>query len=261
MFKRVFLISIITLLMMIFNNAFADDSIFTTYREDGNSIVFDGKWTFEQEWKHASEDIIKFNDGNQLSIKTAHDRENLYVLIDFFTEKKITKGSDYGMFCITNNSTGQDYAQDDDYCFRLTVGSKTPIVLQGGSLLAATNYYKQVQSPFTIKASGGISDSNDRYTSTPHPTFEFKIPINMIGRSDVYGFYVSAFNSHTNHIYSWPNKITDDEFADPPPPSEWGHLVSPDKSLPEFPLPLFITIFSFSLIIFFTRKQFLYRHG
>ena len=253
MFKGIFLISVV--ILFIFNNAFADDSIFTTYRDDGNSIVFDGKWTFEQEWKHASEDIIKFSDGNQFSIKTAHDRKNLYVLIDFFTSKKITKDSDYGMFCITSNSTKQDYAQNDDYCFRLTIGSKTAIVLQGGSALASTNHYKKIQPIIPVTVAGGISDSNDRYNSVPHPIYEFKIPIELVGRSDDYGFYVSAFEAHTNHLYSWPNQVTNGEFSDPPSPSMWGHLVSPDKSLPEFEFSLPVLLFSIIIMIYLTRRR------
>ena len=36
---------------------------------------------------------------------------------------------------------------------------------------------------------------------------EFQIPIELIERSDNYGFYVNLFDANSNVMYSWPEDI------------------------------------------------------
>ena len=229
--------------------------IFTTYRDDGNATVFDGKWTFTQEWKRTSEDMIRFNDGNELSVKTGHDGNNLYVLLDFISQHKFAKFSDYGIVCMTTNSTKEIYPQKDDYCFLVTLGSHSPITLQGGDYLIQTNHFTKTKNDFGLIAIGGISDEHDRYSGIPHNTYEFKIPIKVVGRSDTYGFYVATYDANNNKVYNWPQNITNNEFPAIPSPSKWGHLISPDKSLPEFPWPIFAMASSFLFVLYLSRKQ------
>jgi len=229
--------------------------ILTTYRDDGNATIWDGKWTFTQEWKRTSEDIIRFSDGNELSVKTGHDRNNLYVLLDFISQYKFRKFSDYGIVCITVNSTKQIYPQAGDYCFLVTLGSHNPVTLQGGDYLGQTNHFAKIKNELNLIAVGGISDDHDRYSAIPHSSYEFKIPINVVGRSDTYGFYVATYDSNNNKVYSWPQNITNTAFPTIPPPSKWGHLISPDKSLPEFPWPVFAITSSFLLALYLSRKQ------
>ena len=66
------------------------DQIFTTLTP-GDGIIYDGKWTFLQEWKPTSENVIKFDDGYELSVKTGHDYNNLYVLLDRSEERRVGK--------------------------------------------------------------------------------------------------------------------------------------------------------------------------
>ncbi len=229
--------------------------ILTTYRDDGNATIFDGKWTFTQEWKRTSEDIIQFNDGNELSVKTGHDGNNLYVLLDFISQHKFRKFSDYGIVCMTTNSTKEIRPQTDDYCFLITLGSHEPITVQGGGYLGQTNHFSKIENELGLIAVGGISDDHDRYSGIPHSTYEFKIPIELLGRSDTYGFYVATYDANNNRVYSWPQNITDTEFPVIPAPSKWGQLISPDKSLPEFPWPVFVMVSSFIAIIYLSRRQ------
>ncbi len=244
----------ISFLIFVPNLVFAEQ-IFTTYRDDGNAVIFDGKWTFTQEWKRTSEDIIRFNDGNELSIKTGHDGNNLYVLLDFISQHKFAKFSDYGIVCMTTNQTKETYPQSDDYCFLVTLGSHNPITMKGGDYLDQTNHFTKIKNDPGLIAIGGISDAHDRYSGIPHSTYEFKIPIKIVGRSDTYGFYVGTYYASNNRIYSWPQNITYNEFPAIPSPAKWGHLISPDKSLPEFPLPIIAMVSSFFIVLYLSRKQ------
>ena len=246
-------ILVISLLIITPHLAYAQQ-IFTPYRDDGNATIFDGKWTFTQEWKRTSEDIIRFNDGNELSVKTGHDGNNLYVLLDFISQHKFAKFSDYGIVCATTNTTKEINPQADDYCILVTLGSHNPITLEGGNYLGQTNHFAKIKNDLSLIAIGGISDNHDRYSNIPHSTYEFKIPIKVIGRSDTYGFYVATYDAYNNLVYSCPQNITNNEFPAIPSPSKWGHLISPDKSLPEFPWPVFAMVSSFFFVIYLSRK-------
>ena len=78
----------------------SDNQIFTTVRAGVDDIVWDGKWTFLQEWKTTS-----LNQYDDLIVRTGHDYNNLYILLDYNSPTKLTKYSDSGIVCInTNNS-------------------------------------------------------------------------------------------------------------------------------------------------------------
>ena len=102
-----------------------------------------------------------------------------------------------------------------------------------------------------------MSDKEDKYSAISHASYEFKIPIELIGRSDNYGFYVNVFDANSNVAYSWPEEIKLESFSIPNP-SLWGNLISPDKSLLEnsesesmdFIIP-FVIVFVISAIILF----------
>jgi len=248
---KLVIISII-LIILYPHLAFAQPQIFTTLRGGVDSIIWDGKWSFLQEWKPASEDILRFNDGNELVVKTGHDRENLYVFLDFVTETQFKKFSDYGIVCIDVNKTMSSYPQKNDYCFLVTLGSHNPITLQGGGDLAMTNHFVKIKNDPNLIAIGGVSDEHDRYTSIPHISYEFKIPIDIMGRSDIYSFYAATYDAQTDKVYSWPQNVTNISSPFVPSPSNWGELVSPDKSLPEFQYPIFTLIPALVVLIYLT---------
>ncbi len=251
------LVIVLIMIVIIYPHfAFAQPQIFTTLRGGTDSIVWDGKWSYLQEWKPMTENILTFTDGNELSVKTGHDRQNLYVFLDFISEEQFKKKSDYGIVCVTANKTMESNLQKDDYCFLAALGSYNPLTFQGGGDLAATNHLVKIQNDPNLIAVGGISDEHDRYGGPPHTSYEFKIPIKAIGSSDVYNFYAAAYDAKTNKVYSWPQNVTSNEFPAIPSPAQWGELISPDKTLPEFPWPIFMMILAFSLTIFVTRRQF-----
>jgi len=226
------------------------DQILTTYRDDGNQTIFDGKWTFLQEWKRTS---YNTSYGDTFVVRTGHDHKNLYVLIDFTAQQKFSKHSDFGIVCIDSKDDRDNQPQKDDYCFIVTLGSRNPVTLQGGSSLEINNHYIRISNDPNLVAVGGISDENDRYSPIPHTTYEFKIPVEIFGASDRYGFFAGAYVANENKMHSWPQDIKDDTIFHIPSDLYWGEMISPDKSLPEFPWPALALVSSVGLIIYLTR--------
>lgn len=234
------------------NFVYADQTV-TTLRDDGNATVWDGKWSFLQEWKRTS-----YTDADGMALRIGHDYNYLYVLLDAVPQTSFVKNTDYGIVCITANLTSKNFATKDDHCFMLPLETRNAITLQGGSPLSITNHYTRVQNDPQLITASGISDTNDRYSNSPHPTYEFRIPIKLIGRSDMYHFYAATYDTTNNHMTTWPKNIDITKFPNIPSPSQWGDLISPDKSIPEFPWPMLALILSFVSILVINNKRLLH---
>lgn len=248
-----FRIIILSLLIAVSFNAVYGETISTTLRHDAKDTIFDGKWTFTQEWKSTSENIVKFDDDHKLVVRTGHDYENLYVLIDFISDRSIQKFSDRGIVCIDSKMDAGNKPDSDDYCFTVVVGSDRAMIFQGGYILAQNGFLKKIENHPNLIAVGGVSDRHDRYSDIPHTSYEFKIPLEIFGKSDVYGFYVGAFDAKTGKEYSWPSNIRD-PYSLVLTPDQWGQIVSPDKSIPEFNSPILILL-SIIIAIFLGRTK------
>lgn len=250
-------IAIILLIALSFNVAFADE-IFITKRMDGDKTIFDGKWTFLQEWKSTSQDKINFEQGEHFVIKTGHDYENIYILIDFVSDTKNDVNGDRAIVCFDGNNEKSKIPDSNDFCFWITSGSKHPITISGDSNFSSVGNWKNIPNHSALIAAAGISDENDRYSQIPHLTYEFKIPIDQIGRNDVYGFYVAVYDYSSQKWYNWPTDANFTKYPFIASPDTWGELISPDKSIPEFSYPLLLTIPVFFTIIYLTKKNFSY---
>jgi len=88
----------------------------------------------------------------------------------------------------------------------------------------------------------------------PHASYEFRIPTDLIGRSDNYGYYVGVYDDFTKTTYSWPSEIVLDEFKIPSP-KLWGEIISPDKSLPEFEWAIIALLPALILVVFLTKLK------
>ena len=109
---------------------------------------------------------------------------------------------------------------------------------------------KKISNLKNFIATSTVSDENDRYTDIPHPSYEFRISINMLNCSDNYGFYLFVFGASSNEYYSWPENSTRISSFYFPNLSIWDDIISPDKSLSELNLPMLIfTILIFTIII------------
>lgn len=211
-----------------------------------NQVQFDGKWSFETEWKSSSLNNYYFDNGNTLVIlRTAHQDEYVYVFIDMINDEVIDKGEDRVTICFDTSNDKTQAPNDDDYCFNTVLDSGPGNIYQGD----ATNL-KQIQNHPDYIGLSTSSDNNDRYSGVPHPGYEFRIPINLIGRSPVYGFYFEAYDKNTNKLYTYPE--SDSSLMQSP--VSWGEIYSPDKSLPEFDLPVVMLLPLIGLVIIMTRK-------
>lgn len=220
-----------------------------------SKIIFDGKWTFKAEWKQTSLIETEYNDGNKMVIRTAHDYENIYLLIDFVSDTSIQKFGDRGIVCIDSKVDRGSKLNSNDYCFSVTVGSKKPHTLQGDNNLAMIGFLKKIENHPEFIAIGGVSDENDRYSKIPHASYEFKIPVEVVGRSNIYGFYVGAYEGKTGKVYSWPSESSAEKYPFIPSPNKWGELTSPDKTIPEFGIANFLLFCTMAFLIILTRHR------
>lgn len=233
------------------NPIYGIEPILISISSSMDNVIFDGKWTNELEWKESSWDPISSPYGT-LHIRTAHQGNFIYVLLDAVDDQTVDHISDTALICIDGKNDKTINPNSNDYCFFTSLNSKQRFVYQGGSSLVLNSYYKKILDTNGFIAIGSKSDQNDKYSKTTHVSYEFKIPIDLFQRSDVYGFYVQVYDSTANQYFTWPTNITPKNSFDIPSPSKWGELISPDKTIPEFSLPILAMFPSFALIIFFT---------
>lgn len=240
---------VIVLSSVIFLDAFGENPILISISSDLDQVIFDGKWTTINEWKKSSYNHLKFDDGTEIHLRTAHQENFLYIQVNAASDMIIDKGSDSAIVCFDTKNDKTKIPQADDYCFSTSLGSNSYHTYQGGNISAINGFFKKISNDKNFIAVGAASDKVDRYNKTPHASYEFRIPLDVIGRSDNYGFYISVFDAHSQNNYSWPLNIEKKSILTIPSPSQWGDIVSPDKSLPEFNFPT-LQIFLILLIMF-----------
>ena len=239
----------ITLFQAIFLDAFGEEPILISISSDLDQVIFDGKWTDSNEWKRSSYDYLQFDDGTEIHLRTAHQENFLYVQISAESDIVINKGSDSAIVCFDTKNDKTIIPQADDYCFSTSLGRNSYFTHQGGGISAINGFFKKITNDKNFIAVGTVSDKIDRYNKIPHASYEFRIPLDVIGRSDNYGFYISVFDAQTQNHYSWPYNIKKQSLLPITSPSKWGDLISPDKSLPEFHcIPLILLITTMSMI-------------
>jgi len=249
--KYTIFIIFILLLLPLMNSVYGIEAILISISSSMDKVIFDGKWTNELEWKESSWDSIS-SDYGTLHLRSAHQGDFIYILLDAVDDQSIDHISDRAVVCIDGNNDKTIIANSNDYCFFIALNGKQGFVYQGGSSLSLNGNFKKISNTEGFVGVGSKSDQNDKYSKIPHTSYEFKIPINLFDRSDIYGFYVQVFDASTKQYYSWPSGGIPDGVFDIPNPSKWGELVSPDKSIPEFNLPILVMIPALYLVIYFT---------
>lgn len=247
-----YILLIVILISFTVGTASAIEPIMITFSGDMDKLIFDGKWT-GKEWKRSSLNDIDYNNTVSIKLRSAHQGDFIYLLVDFVSDVHPDKGADRAVVCFDGNNNKEVTADLDDYCFVATLGRNSGSTLQGGSPLLFTSHFKNIRNSDDFIAIGNISDENDRYSTIPHSSYEFRIPTDLIGRSDSYGFYLGVYDAYYNKLYTWPENIEDNPLKIPTP-SRWGDLISPDKSLPEFNWPILVLLPSFLFIILLTRR-------
>lgn len=230
--------------------AYAEEPIPITYSETMDRVVFDGKWTFEQEWKQSSLDTYLYDNGNTMIIlRSAHQSDFVYIFVDAVTDESLDINLDYAIVCFDSENNKNVVPASDDHCFMSTLGSNIGVMLQGDHV----NSFKQIDNHPDLIAIGGTSDQNDRYSGVLHAGYEFRIPTDIIGRNSMYGFYFLVYDAHTKKYYTYPTDLSLDGHISTP--DTWSEIYSPDKSLPEFHLSFFVLLISLSIIILISKRD------
>ena len=226
------------------------EPILISISDEMDHVVFDGKWTNPLEWKKSSLNTFEFQD-NQIYFRSAHQEDFIYFMIDVVPDITSNPKSDKAMICLDNQSNLNSTFNENIYCFFATLDEKSKIMK--GSLQTSEPFEEIFFMDFIGLSS--ISDENDRYSTTPHLGYEFKIPTKLVGRSSEYGIFIAVFDGGTNRIFSWPENNNSQSLFENPRPSHWGEMISPDKSLPEFGWPIMILVPTFLIIILLGRLQ------
>ena len=225
------IIIIFSIIIFSTGNAFASEPILITISSHLNKVIFDGKWTSELEWKASSLDTLSYDDNSEIQLRTAFQDEYIYVFLDVISDTIIDKGADNALICFDGKNDKTRIPSFDDYCFSTSLSRKISFAYQGGGILGLNGHFQKIPNPENYIAIGNVSDENDRYSKIPHVSYEFRIPIDILERSDNYGFYIAVFEANSNVIYSWPTEVHQSRIFTIPSPSVWGDIISPDKSM------------------------------
>ena len=230
----------------------SDDSIFIG-KSNFEHLIFDGKWTFEKEWKPTTLHTIHYENGTTIHFRIAHDTESIYAYFDVVNDVEPVRMADRAVICIDSDNNQSQIPDSDDYCFVANLDSKNGSVHQGISTLPGKNYFKKIDLPENFIGIGNVSDENNRYSKIPHSSYEFKIPLELMTKNDVYGIYLQVYDYPEGNVYVWPQNPDTDISK----PNTWGLLISPDKSIPEFgSITILITVIALGTMIFLTRMNF-----
>jgi len=239
-----------------------EKNILITKSNSMKEINFDGKWTFRDEWKQTSWNPITSGENIVFHLRTAHQEDFIYILINVISDTNADIGSDKAIVCIDSKNNKSEFF--DNYCFIVQLEERnfidTLLNKQNNFVIQGDTQSKKIEELEKIKVKdfvgvGTMSDKEDKYSGISHASYEFKIPIELIGRSDIYGFYVNVFDANSNVVYSWPEDIKLENF-DIPSSSLWGNLISPDKSLLENSVNESIDSFIILLVIVISASIF-----
>lgn len=211
-------------------------------------VDFDGKWTFLTEWKQSS--LNEYRYGDELVIlRTAHQGEFVYVFIDAITDYSIDEGLDSAVVCFDTNNDKTEFPNEDDFCFMTVLEEGMGQAYRGNPNVQ--NFTEIAVDNFIGIST--VSDINDRYSPIPHTSYEFKIPTETIGRKNIYGFYFAIYEANSQKYYTYPQNVTTNTLVSPP--NMWGEIYSPDKSLPEFNIPVLLLLPAMGAVLLLTKYK------
>jgi len=213
------------------------------------NVKFDGEWSFTKEWKQSSSDEI-ITESGIIYLRTAHQDDFIYILLDALPDNTIDNNEDWAVVCFDSKNEKNTKPDENDYCFMIKLGTNKVVTLQGKQSKGLV----VVKNHADLIGIGGVSGEYDRYTKTPHAAYEFRIPIELLERTNQYGFYVGVFDFTKSATYTWPPEI-DLENSDIPAPDKWGLIYSPDKSIPEYDIPILVLILGSLSAVILTKSK------
>ena len=79
--------------------AITDESIFIT-KSSLDAIIFDGKWTFETEWKKTTLHTITLENNDTIHFRIAHDGKFIFAYFDVINDYSFARISDRVLLCL-----------------------------------------------------------------------------------------------------------------------------------------------------------------
>src|SRR5690349_1904192 len=101
-YKKYFVL--IALVLFSTQIAAATEPIPITLSGNMDKVIFDGKWTQLYEWKESTLTTLSYDDGTLIQLRTAHQNNFIYVLVDAVSMTHFNKGSDTAMVCFDQNN-------------------------------------------------------------------------------------------------------------------------------------------------------------
>lgn len=201
--KLFFLCFASLMIFVSFENASAtSEPILITISSSMEDVIFDGKWTNYSEWKQSSHNLYSFGDEEiTIHLRTAHFGDYIYVFVDPVNDLTLDE-LDKATICLDGKNNKSEIFDTNDFCFSILLENNEGTVFQGITIDESTTSMQKIPNPDDFIAISTVSDENDRYTETPHPSYEFKIPIELLERSDNYGFYLSVYDASLDKFYS-----------------------------------------------------------
>jgi len=228
--KYILGIIVLCVTLLLIDTAYADEPIKVTISSTLHDVQFDGEWTFRSEWKESSYDNFRFDNDEQIVLRTAHQDGFFYVMVNYLTDFTYHHIADRAIVCFDGYDTSI-IADESDWCYAVSSESGNGHTLQGGSPISQTSHFNLVKNHPDFVAHGGMSDKNDPYVTAPHATYEFRIPIEQIGFQDEYGFFVQVFDG--NDVKTYPKEFSGKYPQKIPSPTKWGKIFSPDRTISE----------------------------
>jgi len=225
-------------------------SIPITIDNELNEKIFDGRWTHVTEWKNSSLEYMR-GESTQVTLRISHLEDFIYVLVDAVHDTTPGEQKDHAMVCFDSKVDNRTKPDTNNFCFISKLGSEKGVTLHWSE---ESQSFEMTESHSELIVVGGISDENDRYSKVPHASYEFKIPLELFGRYDRYGFFASSYDHSKIEISTWTVGVQVSTEAEIPDRLSWGFIHSPDKSLPEYELPISIFLISILLTFFITTK-------
>jgi len=198
-----------------------------------NAPTIDGNWTSDHEWTDATEFKVKERELFCV-FRLKHDGYRLFVLADIVSATNLTSAYTEVFVGVDVDGKGGVAPQEDDYLFRMLFTAETNGVVetilysQGNGVAWVRPKYFTRANPVAGFGVGSYSKENNPYSSDAHWLCEMEISLKFLGAREVYGFYISAYNSDLNILFALPKGGSVER------PESWGKLFGlrfPDLSV------------------------------
>jgi hypothetical protein len=188
--------------------------------QDQPNISIDGRQTDISEWSGANRQTVESQDGAPFMLLAVHDSDYLYLRLELGDQSE--HSTDQAYICFDTDHDGGSF-DEGDYCFYIGMTEKQLKAIQGIGEDSAERWREA--NPEGAAASSGISEST--YISTPHAFYEFRIPLELVGDSDEFGFYALVIDGNTDKRYDIPSTGRSSMIV--PDPYRWGLMVFLDS--------------------------------